>query len=198
MFDPPRTPAGEALALVELTSIARAFVVADAMMKRAPSTLWFAGPMSQGRFLIALTGGLAEVDESYRAGLALGGGFLLDHVLLPQVDRQIVTFISGKAHLPEVGALGIVETNTVSATIRGADAALKATEARLVHLMMGRGIDGKGVFAFTGELHDVQASLLESLYACGESRVVNTEEIAAPHGAMTLRMLGLGSQGPYY
>lgn len=198
MFDPPRTAAGEALALVELTSIARAFVVADAMVKRAPSTLWFAGPMSQGRFLIALTGGVAEVDESYRAGLLLAGDFLLDHVLLPQVERQIVTFIARRSHLPEVDAIGIVETKTVSATIRGADAALKATGCRLIHLMMGHGIDGKGVFAFTGELHDVQASLMESLYACGESLVVTTEEIAAPHGAMTLRMLGLGVQGPYY
>ena len=143
-------------------------------------------------------GQFTRLEEFFKDEVVVGGDKVLDQVFLAQVDRQITRFIRGAVSSPEIVALGVVETDTVSATIRGADAALKAAETRLVALMLGRGIAGKGVFAFSGELHDVQASLEESLYACRAEHVLNTEEIAAPHAGMTLRMLGLGSQGPFY
>lgn len=199
MFDPPRSEAGAALGVIELTSLARAFAVADAAAKRAPALIWLAEPISPGRFLLVLTGEVAEVDEAWRAGLKAGGERVLDSVLLPQVERQIPSLLRrGPAAVQALDALGIVETTTCTAAIRAADAALKCAETRLVHLHLGRGIGGKGLVAFTGALHDVQAALLESLYACREEFLVQTEEIAAPHAAMALKLLGASPAGPFY
>ena len=189
---------GPALAVVELSSIARAFPVTDAMVKRAPARLWRTSALSPGKFLIILTGGVAEVDESYRAGLEVAGHFAIDHVFLPNADPQIVATLRKPPTGLVVDALGIIETHHCAATIRGADAALKAAEVTLAHLHLGQGIGGKGVFAFSGELHDVQAALEEGVWAAQEEFVLTREEIAAPHGGMTLSMLAMGSSAPDY
>ncbi len=188
----------EALAVVELASIARAFPVTDAMIKRAQCDLWRVGPISPGKFLIILRGGVAEVDESYRAGLDVAGDMLVDYVFLPQVDPSVPAVMRAAPAGIVVGALGIVETSSCAATVRAADCAVKAAEVELVHMQLGRGIGGKAVFAFSGALHDVQAGLEAAIDAVGEGFLVTAEQIAAPHGAMTLKMLGLGSEAPDY
>ncbi len=187
-----------ALAVVELSSIARAFLVADAMIKRAPALLWRTHTISPGHFLIFLTGGVAEVDESCRAGLLDAAPHIVDHVFLPRPEPQILAFMRKPAEGALIDALGIIETRNCVAAIRGADAALKVAAVTLVHLHLGQGIGGKGVFAFTGELPDVQAALEEGVYAAREELVLAREEIPAPHGGMTLSMLGLGSRSPDY
>ena len=187
-----------ALAVVELASIARAYPVTDAMVKQAPSRLWRVGTISPGKFLIMLTGGVAEVDESYHAGLHVAADQLVDHVLLPQVHAQVRAVIDAPPVELEIDALGIVETTTCAATIRAADAAVKAADVVMVHMQLGRGIGGKAVFAFSGELYDVQAGLAAAMSAAGDDYLLVREEIPAPHGAMTLRMLGMASLAPDY
>lgn len=188
----------DALAVLELSSIARAFPVTDAMVKRADCELWRVGPISPGKFLIILRGGVAEVDESYRAGLDAAGEMLVDQVFLPQVDPQVPAVIRAAPSGLLVDALGVVETSSCASAVRGADAAVKAAEIELVHLHLGRGIGGKAVFAFCGALHDVQAGLEAAVDGVGGEFLVTREEIPAPHGAMTLKMLGLGSEAPDY
>ena len=188
----------DALAVVELASIARAFPVTDAMIKRAHADLWRVGPISPGKFLIILRGGVAEVDESYRAGLDVAGDMLVDYVFLPQVAPSVPAAIRSTPSGVLVDALGIIETTSCAAAVRAADRAVKTAEVELVHMQLGRGIGGKAVFAFSGALHDVQAGVDAAVDAVGDGFLVTAEQIAAPHGAMTLKMLGLGSEAPDY
>jgi microcompartment protein CcmL/EutN len=188
----------EALAVVELASFARAFSVSDAMVKRADSHLWRVGPISPGKFLIILRGGVAEVGESYEAGLAVAGDMLVDSVFLPQVHPQVPSVIEAAPAGCKVDALAIVETTSCAAAIRAADAAVKAVDVSLVHMLLGRGIGGKAVFAFAAPLHDVQAGIEAARDAALDEFLVTIEEIPAPHGAMTLKMLGMGSDAPDY
>ncbi len=191
-------PKGPALAVLELTSIARSWSVVDAMVKQAPSQIWRTTTLSAGRFLIFVSGGVAEVDESFQAGRRQAGECLLDSVFLPQADVQLMQQLVPLPVNVQVDALGVVECTTCCAAIRGADAAVKAADVGLVHVHLGQGIAGKGLFAFTGELHDVQAGLEEALYVVGKEHLVMGEEIPAPHGAMTMQMLGLSSSAPDY
>ena len=189
---------GPAVAVVELSSIARAFPVTDAMVKRAPSMLWRTHTISPGRFLIILKGGVAEVEESLLAGIDAGDTFVIDHVFLPNAEPQILSCLMSPPKGLVAEALGIIETTHCAAAVRSADAALKGAEVRLAHIHLGQGIGGKGIYAFTGALHDVQAALAEGFSAAGEGFVLTCEEIPAPHGAMTLSMLGMGSASPDY
>lgn len=198
MSDAGPQAAGPALAVVEIASIARAYRVTDAIVKRAPSRLWQAYPISRGFFLVFIRGGVAEVSESYEAALEASEGVLVDSVLLPYAHDDLLATLDQRPELPKVDSLGVLETRTCVSSVRAADAAVKAAEVRLVHMQLGRGIGGKGVFAFTGELHDVQAALEAAVFAAKAEHLIATEEIPAPHGAMTLEMLGLASLAPQY
>ena len=62
-------PAGPALGLLELSSVARGVVTADAMAKRATVRLVRAHPVSPGKFMVLLAGGEEEVAEAMAAAV---------------------------------------------------------------------------------------------------------------------------------
>jgi len=87
-----------------------------------------------------------------------------------------------------VGALGIVETTTVAATILAADAAAKAALVRLIEMQLARGIGGKAYFIVTGTLAEVEAAVEAALGAVDAATVRATEIIAAPHEDLVARL----------
>ncbi|MBC7973780.1 MAG: BMC domain-containing protein, partial [Myxococcales bacterium] len=91
----PRTGAmptiehGPALGVLEIATIARGIVVADAALKRAPAVLLASRAVSGGKHLIMLEGGVAEVEEAMLAGVRAAGDILLDRVELAAADDQV-------------------------------------------------------------------------------------------------------------
>ena len=55
-------------------------------------------------------------------------------------------------------AILLVETETLAATFRSVDAALKAVPVALANWRLGRGIAGRGVFALRGEHANLEAA----------------------------------------
>ena len=55
-------------------------------------------------------------------------------------------------------AILLVETETVAATFRSVDVALKAVPVALTNWKLGRGIAGRGVFALRGEHANLEAA----------------------------------------
>lgn len=177
------TLAGPALGLLELDSIARGYVVADAVLKRAPVTICLAEPASPGKYLLLFSGGVAEVEESFQAGVEAAGSALLDRLLLTQVDEGLVEALKGTpARAPKVGeSVAVVETQTVAATLLAADTALKRAEVTLARLQLARGVGGKGWFLLTGALHMVEAALEGVHGAVQAPLLLATELIQSPH-----------------
>ncbi len=178
----------EALALIELASIARGHVVADAMLKRAPVTLVRADFVSPGKFLVLVGGDVASVDESFRVGLEVGGDRILDRLFLPHAHPSLWTALENVTKRPSIDSLGIVETTTVAATLLGADAAAKAAAVELFEMQLARGIGGKAFFTVTGLLAEVEAAVEASVGVLDAALVVATEIIAAPHGDLTQKL----------
>jgi microcompartment protein CcmL/EutN len=182
---------GPSLALIEVASIARGHRVADAMVKRAPVELLRCDAVSPGKFLVLVAGEVAAVDEAYRAGLEVAGDATLDRLYLPQAHEQLPGALRGEARagdVASVGALGIVETTTVAATILAADAATKAAAVRLIEMQLARGIGGKAYFIVTGALAAVEASIEAGVGALDAAVVRATEIIAAPHDDLVGRL----------
>jgi microcompartment protein CcmL/EutN len=182
---------GPAIALVEVASIARGHRVADAMVKRAPVELLRCEAVSPGKLLVLVAGEVASVDEAFRAGLEVAGESTLDKLYLPQAHEQLPGALRGEARAGEasgVGALGILETRTVAATILAADAAVKAARVRLIEMQLARGIGGKAYFVVTGALDEVEASVEAAVGAVDAAAVYATEIIAAPHADLVGRL----------
>lgn len=170
-----------ALALIEVETIARGMVVADAVVKKAPVQLLNATPVTPGKYLVLFAGGVAEVEEALGAGKAAADAQLLDSFMLPNAHPALVPAIRGGARGRPTGAVGIVETQTVAAALLSADKALKAAAVRLIQTGFARGIGGKGYYVLTGPLEDVEAALAAAMESAQPPLLVGTELIAQPH-----------------
>jgi len=180
---------GPALGVVELASIARGHRVADAMLKRAPVRLLRAEPVSPGKFVILIEGDVASVDESFRVGTDVAGDRTVDKLFLPQPHEALWPALAGSAKAGEgVESLGIVETTTVAATVRAADAAAKAARVRITEMQLARGIGGKAFFTVTGELGEVEAAIDAAVGVLDAALVHTTEIIAAPHADLAAKL----------
>jgi microcompartment protein CcmL/EutN len=177
-----------ALALLELGSIARGMVVADATVKRAAITLWRGEAVTPGKFLVLFGGGEEEVRQSFDEGKALAGPALIDELYLPQADAQLYPAL--EAAVPsndsglaprEVSALAIVETFSVASALLSADRALKMAEVELVRMRLARGLGGKAFYVLSGELHQLEAALEAGRSIMHDGMLLATEVIAQPH-----------------
>lgn len=197
-----------ALALVEFSDIAAALRATDAMVKKAPIAVLRCGTITRGRWLTVIGGSTASVEESLAAGLLEGGGAVVEHVLLPDVHPRLFEAAGGVRRPPSSGALAVVETDTVAANVRGAEAALKGTGVELVEIRLAdSGLAGKGLALYSGELHEVEAAMaLAKTAAAALAGAMSVTIISAPHEAIyaaveggtafaTAALLDLGGEG---
>lgn len=183
---PARAPAPPALGVIETSSIARGFVVADAMLKRAEVALLWSRPVTPGKHVVIVAGDEESVAQAMQAGAAAAGDALVDRLYLAGAHAQIGPAVAGEVAAGALapGALdsvGIVEAATVAATLLCADAACKAAGVRLCEVQLARGIGGKGFFALLGALHDVEAAVAAAERAVDPGLLVAREIIANPH-----------------
>ena len=148
-----------AIALIEFDSIAIGIRAGDAMVKRAPVDVTYAGTVHPGKYLVLVGGDVACVEESFAAGLAAGGDVVLDRIFLPSAHPEVVRYLRGMRGRVTGEALGIVETRTVAATIGAADRGLKGAEVDLVELKLADRLGGKAYCVFSGTVADVEAAV---------------------------------------
>lgn len=180
-----------ALALIEFNSIASGMFAGDAMAKKAALDQLVAGSVQPGKYLVLISGGVAEVEESFKAGRAAGATDVLDVIFLPQVHAAVVDAILHNAlrgrsreTKGDAPSLGIIETNTVAAAIHAADAGVKGAHVELLELRMADGLHGKGLVLYTGEVHDVEAALEIGTGVLERSMVVKQIIIPQLHDEM--------------
>jgi microcompartment protein CcmL/EutN len=148
-----------AIALLEFDSIAIGMRAGDAMVKRAPVDVTYAGTVHPGKYLVLVGGDVACVEESYAAGLAIGGDVLIDKIYLPSAHPEVVRYLRGMRGRVTGEALGIIETTTVAATLGAADRGLKGAEVDLVELKLADRLGGKAYCVFSGTVADVEAAV---------------------------------------
>jgi microcompartment protein CcmL/EutN len=178
-------PRGPALGVLEIATIARGVVVADAALKRAPAVLLSSRAVSGGKHLVMLEGGVAEVDEAIQAGARAAGDLLLDRVMLAAADPQVWPMLGAPVAAPDwagdrgAEAVAILETRTVCASIEAADAACKRADVTVRDVRFAVDLAGKAYFTLTGTLDAIDAAADAARDAAGD-RLVGGEVIAQP------------------
>jgi microcompartment protein CcmL/EutN len=172
---------GPALALLEIESIARGIVVADALVKRAPVEFALADPVSPGKYLLLFSGGVAETKEAFKAGVDVAGSTLLDKLFLSGPEPRLLEALQEKFDETWGDSFAIVETHSVASTLLAADSALKRAEVRVRRLHLARGIGGKGYFVLTGSLDMIEAALEAAAASIEPRLLVAAEVIQRPH-----------------
>ena len=92
---------GPALGVLEVGTISRGVVTADAGLKRAPAVLLHSRAVSGGKHLVFFEGGVAEVEEAMGAGKLIAAEHLLDRVELSAADPQVWTMLGAPIAPPE-------------------------------------------------------------------------------------------------
>ena len=119
----------------------------------------------------------------------MAGNQLLDRLILQQPHAEIWPALAGEANAKAgVESLGVVETKTVAATVRGADAAAKGARVRIVEMQLGRGIGGKAFFTVTGPLAEVEAAVEAAIGVLDAALVHETVVIPAPHADLSAKL----------
>ena len=173
------------IAMLELSSIARGVEVTDRIVKQAEVTVVFARFVSPGRYVTLFTGAVEAVRSSLAVGVEVAGTSLVDRMLLPAVHTGVLAALKVPVEVPELDAVGVIETRTVPAAIEAADAAVKRGAVSLIELRLARGLGGKSYFTMTGEVSDVEASLAAAVEVCERGdRLVERVLIPRPHPDM--------------
>ena len=151
----------EALGMAELSSIAVAYLVEDAMLKASEVELLGARTICSGKCIVMIGGPVAAVEASLRAGKHVSREALIDELFIPNIDERVFPAISGGVTLKDKDkdALGILEAFSVTSIIEGADSAVKAADVTLFRIHVAMAIGGKGFLMLTGEVSDVEAAI---------------------------------------
>ncbi|HMD13977.1 MAG TPA: BMC domain-containing protein, partial [Bacteroidota bacterium] len=119
------------IGLIELTSIAAGFQVADAMLKAAEVEIILSRTICSGKYMVLIGGDVAAVTSSVEAGGMAGRGSIIDAFVIPNVHPEVFPAIAGATKVDVLEALGIVESFSVASLIEAADAAMKAARVQL-------------------------------------------------------------------
>jgi microcompartment protein CcmL/EutN len=147
------------IGLIELTSIARGYEVADALLKAALVEIVFNRTICPGKFMVMVAGATEAVKSSIEAGVEIGGTAVVDELVIPNVHPEVFPAIAGTRVLQRTGALGIIETFSVASTIEAADAAVKAAAVELIEIHLAMAIGGKGYVTMTGDVAAVKTAV---------------------------------------
>lgn len=173
------------IGMLETRSIACGIKATDAMLKAAEVALVRASVLCPGKHLTIVSGEVSAVSAAVDAGSASAGDSCAGTCVIARLDERIARALGGGRFEMGADAAGVVECSTVEASVRAADAALKAADAELARLRLGGGIGGKGYFVLTGDVAAVQAAVEAACaVASSAARLIDAVVIPRPDGAL--------------
>jgi len=169
------------IGLIELTSIAAGFLVADSMLKAAKVEIILSRTICSGKYIVLIGGDVAAVRASVDAGIISGRGSVIDTFVIPNVHHDVFPAISGTSKVDLLEALGIIESFSVTSLIEAADAAVKSARVQLIEIRLAMALGGKAFLTMTGEVAAVQAAVDAGAAVVAEKGLlVNKVVIASP------------------
>ncbi len=170
---------GKAIGIIETSSIAKGFEIADTILKAANVQIVVNRTICPGKYMVLIGGDVDAVQASIEAGIKVAAHTLVDQFVIPNVHPSVFPAISGVSHLPELKALGVVEAFSVASIIEAADAAVKASNVQLLTIHLAMAIGGKAFVTLTGDVASVTEAV-EVAAAVVQRRGLLVEKVVIP------------------
>lgn len=171
----------KSIGMVEFTSIARGIYAADQMVKVSDVEIVTVGSSCPGKYIAIVQGDVGAVEVSVSVGMEVAGEYLVDSIIIPNVNPLVFPAITGSTMPDKIQALGIIESFSLATMMIAADAVLKSAALEPLELRLGNGLGGKSYFTFTGEVAAVQTGVdAGTEIAMEKGLLVNTEVIPSP------------------
>ncbi len=170
---------GAAIGIVETSSIAKGFEIADTILKAANVEIVLNRTICPGKYIVLVGGDVDAVQASIQAGAAVGAHTVVDQFVISNVHPAVFPAISGVEHVPELKALGVIESFSVASVVEAADAAIKSAPIQFVNIHLAMAIGGKGFVSFTGDVAAVEEATQVGA-AVIEQRGLLVEKVVIP------------------
>jgi microcompartment protein CcmL/EutN len=170
------------IGLIELSSIAAGFEVADTMLKAAGVRLLLSRSICSGKYMILIGGDTGPVEISVAAGAEAAHGCMIDRFVIPNVHPDVFQAL-GRSQVPPLGgALGVFESFNVATLIEAADTAVKAAAVTLIEVRLAMALGGKAFCSLTGDVASVKAAVTAGRGVIAErGLLVSAVVIPNPH-----------------
>jgi microcompartment protein CcmL/EutN len=174
--------AEKSVGLIELSSIAAGFQVADTMLKAANVRLLLARSICSGKYMVLIGGDTAALTAAVEAGCAVAGGCLIDSFVIANLHPEVLAALGRSQPVEPNGALGILESFNVATLIQAADTAVKTAEVQLLEVRLAMAMGGKAFCSMTGAVASVQAGVAAGRAVLADAGVlVNAVVLSRPH-----------------
>jgi len=174
-----------ALGLIEFKTVPIGIFATDEMIKAAEIKLLFTAPTCPGKYITIISGEVAEVESSVKRGIDVGGTFYIDSSVIPNISESVIPALTGTVNVPDIKAIGVIETIAAVSAITIADVVVKAASVELLEIRLARGLGGKGEIFYTGELGAVEAANRAALDMAEKGNgIVSSTVIARPSPAL--------------
>jgi microcompartment protein CcmL/EutN len=172
----------KAVGLIELSSVAAGFLVADTMLKAGTVRLLLSRSICSGKYMVLIAGEPAAVQSAVDAGAAAANGCLIDSFVVSNIHPDVITAIGRTSVAPPTGALGILESFNVATLLQAADTAAKRAPVQLLEIRLAMALGGKAFVTMTGDVAGVQAAVAAGRKVIADAGVlVNAVVLTRPH-----------------
>lgn len=172
----------KSIGLIELSSVAAGFAVADTMLKAGNVHLLLSRSICSGKYMVLIGGETAAVEAAVAAGADAANGCLIDSFTIANVHPDVFAALGRSQPVEPRGALGILESFNVATLIRAADAAAKAAAVQLLEIRLAMALGGKAFCTMTGDVASVQAAVAAGRQTLADAGVlVNAVVVSRPH-----------------
>jgi microcompartment protein CcmL/EutN len=172
----------KSIGLVELSSVAAGFQVADTMLKAGNVRLILSRSICSGKFMVLIGGETAGVDAAVTAGTEGANGCLIDSFVIPNVHPDVIMALGRTQPAEPNGALGVLESFNVATLISAADAVAKSADVQLLEIRLAMALGGKAFCTLTGDVASVTSAIAAGRQVLAEAgTLVNAVVLSRPH-----------------
>ena len=171
-----------AVGLIELSSVAAGFLVADTMLKAGTVRLLLSRSICSGKYMVLIAGDASAVQSAVEAGAEAANGCLIDSFVISSIHPDVITALGRTSVTPPTGALGILESFNVTTLLQAADTAAKRAPVQLLEIRLAMALGGKAFVTMTGDVAGVQAAVAAGRQVIADAGVlVNAVVLTRPH-----------------
>jgi microcompartment protein CcmL/EutN len=175
------------LGVLEFRSVAIGLAATNDMLKRSSIELVFSTVLCPGKYVVMISGDIEAVKEAVRAVANFDESQILGRAVISNLNSEIFGALTGTTNCKASGALGVVETLDVASAVEAADIAAKSANISLLEIRIARGMGGKCVVFYCGELDAVKTATEAAIRAAGKNgSLIASSVIASPHPDLQL------------
>ncbi len=172
----------KSIGMIELSSVAAGFQVADTMLKAGNVRLFLSRSICSGKYMVLVGGDTSAVESAVAAGSEAANGCMIDSFVIANIHPDVITALGRTAVVPPEGALGVVESFNVATLLEAADAAAKKATVQLLEVRLAMALGGKAFFTMTGDVASVQDAVAAARKLVADAgMLVNAVVIPRPH-----------------